>query len=132
MPALGWLPSCATSQRLALRWRRVCLILGAKCTILHLIQPWQLGTFPFGMPVPSTEHPTRWLHALPCAPTPMAYLQVMAAQYEVPPWLAHDAVALLAAMLNPDPAARCLGAEMAVSRVGKQAQRCAAGAALAY
>lgn len=32
--------------------------------------------------------------------------QVMAAQYEVPPWLSPDAVALLGAMLNPDPAAR--------------------------
>lgn len=61
----------------------------------------------------------------------MAYLQVMAAQYEVPPWLAHNAVALLAGMLNPDPAARCLGVAVAVSRVGKQAQHCAAGAVLA-
>ncbi|KAI7845902.1 hypothetical protein COHA_000635 [Chlorella ohadii] len=37
---------------------------------------------------------------------PTLFAKVMAAQYEVPPWLSPDAVALLGAMLNPDPTGR--------------------------
>ena len=41
---------------------------------------------------------------------PALFRKVCAAAYEVPPWLSDDAVALLAAILNPAPEQRCGGA----------------------
>ncbi len=55
---------------------------------------------------PNDQHQHDRSPALVCIVPGSPAPQVMAAQYEVPPWLSPDAVALLGAMLNPDPTGR--------------------------